>query len=402
MKTFAVFVISFALLALCCVSLRANSVVFGTGGNQFSMEFVTIGNPGNADDTTGNPNPVGSVANTYNIGKYEVSRDMIAKASIASGLGITLFDMTSLGGNGVDRPATGVNWAEATRFVNWLNTSQGFHTAYKFSAQPGEVGYNVNETNLLWEVGDTGYDASNRYRNSLAKYFLPSVDEWYKAAYYDPNASGGAGGYWNFPTGSDTAPTAVASGTTSGTAIYNQPSSQGPADITQAGGLSSYGVMGMGGNVYETEETESDLANDNSSNRRGTRGGEWSNPLTPNFLSATLRATVNVTDVTHNEGFRVASLADAFLTGDYNANGKVDGADYVVWRKNKNTTNSLPNNPIGGAIGQVHYDQWRAHFGQIAGSGSSVSANTIVPEPAALLLMLLAAAGWYLRRGRAA
>ena len=40
-----------------------------------------IGNPNNAADTTGNPNPVGSVSYMYNLGKYEVSRDMITKAN---------------------------------------------------------------------------------------------------------------------------------------------------------------------------------------------------------------------------------------------------------------------------------------------------------------------------------
>lgn len=56
-------------------------------------------------------------------------------------------------------------------------------------------------------LSDPGYDASNQYRNSLAKYVLPSFNEWYKAAYYDPNKP--AGGYWIYPTGSDTAPTLV-------------------------------------------------------------------------------------------------------------------------------------------------------------------------------------------------
>ena len=85
----------------------------------------------------------------------------------------------------------------------------------------------------------------------MARYFLPSVDEWYKAAYYDPTS----GVYYDYPTGSDTAPTAVASGTAAGTAVYNQLLAQGPADITLAGGLSPYGTMGQGGNVSELEET---------------------------------------------------------------------------------------------------------------------------------------------------
>jgi hypothetical protein len=84
-------------LAALAVSAQAQSLLqtFGNGANQFSMDFVTIGNPGNAADTSGDPNPAGRVNYVYNIGKYEVSRDMIEKANAAGGLGITLADMSS-------------------------------------------------------------------------------------------------------------------------------------------------------------------------------------------------------------------------------------------------------------------------------------------------------------------
>ena len=83
-------------------------------------------------------------------------------------------------------------------------------------------------------------NAANPFRNSQAQYFLPNVDEWYKAAYYDPTS----GVYFDYPTGSDSAPTAVASGTAAGTAVYD--AQVGPADITLAGGLSPYGTMARG------------------------------------------------------------------------------------------------------------------------------------------------------------
>jgi formylglycine-generating enzyme required for sulfatase activity len=310
MKIIRVLCCSLGLSVLCSDSVRAG-IVFGSGANQFMMDFVPIGDPGNAADTTGSPNPAGTVDCAFDMGKFEVSRDMITKANAEGGLGITMFDMSAIGGNGVDRPATGVRWNQAARFVNWLNTSEGFPAAYKFSAQPGEMGYDPNENNMLWTIGEPGYNAANTFRNSLARYVLPDVNEWYKAAYYDPNAKGGLGGYSNFPTGSDTPPTPVASGTTSGTAVYDQPSSQGPADITMAGGLSPYGVMALGGNAYEMLETEPDLGNDGSSDRRIARGGSWDSPDIPNFLSASLRAEVDVLDVNHVVGFRVASVPEA-------------------------------------------------------------------------------------------
>ena len=165
---------------------------FGAGANQFDIEFVTIGNPGNAADTTGSPNPAGSVDYVYNIGKYEVSRDMVEKASAEGDLGLTM----NLAGGATgppEWPATGVSWNEAARFVNWLNTSEGFSPAYRFATQPGDEAYNPNENILLWDASDAGYDEANLFRNNQAHYFLPSTDEWYKAAFYDPDADGGAG-----------------------------------------------------------------------------------------------------------------------------------------------------------------------------------------------------------------
>jgi hypothetical protein len=289
---------------------------FGSGANQFEIEFVEIGDPGNAadmtGDPTGDPNPpgAGAVEYIYNIGKFEISRDMVEKASTEGELGLTLDPMDFVtGGPRPDMPATGVSWNEAARFINWLNTSQGFPAAYKFGAQPGEDGYDANANIELWVDGDPGFDAANPFRNSQAQYFLPSVNEWYKAAYYDPAAGGGAGGYWDFPDGSDEmAPMAVASGTDPNTAVYSQELAQGPADITQAGGLSPYGVMGLGGNVWEWEETEFDLMNDGGSSLRGVRGGRWD--LSSGLLSASSRFNVFPSSEGSDIGFRVASIPE--------------------------------------------------------------------------------------------
>jgi hypothetical protein len=95
MKTIAA--LTLLSLALLCVPTAHADIVesFGSGANAFTMTFVPIGNPGNAVDTTGNPNPAGSVGYHYNMGKYEVSRDMIIRANVVGNLGITLHDMTS-------------------------------------------------------------------------------------------------------------------------------------------------------------------------------------------------------------------------------------------------------------------------------------------------------------------
>lgn len=82
------------VFAACCLLAgsaqgQAAVVSFGTGSNQFQMEFVTIGNPGNAADTTGAPNLAGAVGYTYGIGKFEVSEDMITKFNASPSLQIT-------------------------------------------------------------------------------------------------------------------------------------------------------------------------------------------------------------------------------------------------------------------------------------------------------------------------
>jgi autotransporter-associated beta strand protein len=103
-------------------------------------------------------------------------------------------------------------------------------------------------------------------------------------------------------------------------------------------------------------------------------------------------------------GTGVLQITAGPVVGDYNNDGKVDASDYVTWRRQfggTSITNRDPNNT--GMVGQADYNSWRANFGQTAGSGSGVSANAAVPEPATLLLLMsLAAAGWCLRRSRPA
>jgi sulfatase modifying factor 1 len=276
----------------------AGTVTFGTGSNQFQMEFVTIGDPGNAADFTGSPSPAGSVGYTYGIGKFEVSEDMITKFNASQTLQITTRYTL-----GAAKAASGISWNEAARFVNWLNTSTGNQAAYKFTTS------GVNDDSASWTSGEAGYDVNNPYRNRLAMYVLPSYNEWYKAAYYDPNKSGGAG-YWDYATGSDSAPAAVSSGTGTGAngnneAVYG--SQVFPADVNQAGGLSPYGVMGLNGNVTEWHEDSVSLTHGVSSSHRGLRGGSW-------FYKATelnIREFSVPTNSGNSYGFRVARLSSS-------------------------------------------------------------------------------------------
>ncbi len=84
----------------------------------------------------------------------------------------------------------------------------------------------------------------------------------------------------------------------------------------------------------------------------------------------------------------VLSVVAPGLPGDYNLNGVVDAADYVLFRKFHGTSNTLPNDPIGGTIGTAQYDTWQTNFGA-ANSAGSGSAIVPVPEPATGALLLL-------------
>ena len=240
---------------------QAAVVSFGSGANQFNMEFVTIGNPGNAPEYS-----YGRVDYEYSMGKFEVSRDMVMKFNASQSLQITLYDMTTYGGNGLNKPSVGLTWNEAARFVNWLNTSTGGYAAYRFKTS------GVNDNISVWSAAETDdYDPLNPYRSKRATYVLPSYNEWHKAAFYDPRSST----YHDYPNGRNSPPVHVASGTEDNTAVFafNRPN---PADVTQAGGLSPYGIMGLGGNAYEWTETSDNFRNAAGASKRWFRGGDSS------------------------------------------------------------------------------------------------------------------------------
>lgn len=274
---------------------------FGSGFNTFTMEFVAIGNPGNANDTSF-PDPVfgpfGAVPYNFMIGKYEVSRDVVSKANDAGGLGLTMADMSVHGGNGTARPATGVTWFEAATFVNWLNTSAGFTAAYNFDA-----GGNF----ALWSAADAWQQGGeNRFRNRRAHYFLPTENEWYKAAYFNGNR------YFEYPTGSDQVPYFISGGTRAGSAVYDPlelfPEGVGPADVNNAGGLSPYGTMGQGGNVMELLEGSHFDFGDPARADRAVRGGDWQNYA--GFLASWVTLSIPPSDESYNLGFRVAAVPE--------------------------------------------------------------------------------------------
>ncbi len=244
------------------------------------ITMVAVGNPGNAADSNG----YGSVGYTYQIGKYDVTLSQyaaflnaVAKTDTYGlyntgmetdfpnnyGVSIGISRTGSSGsysysvmGNG-NMPVFDVTWGDAARFCNWLQTGSTETGAYTMN--------NATTSSALMAIT----------RNANATYVLPTQNEWYKAAYYDPTLNGGAGGYWLYPTKSDTAPSNVKSATGTNNANYDNGSYTDPQNYLTtvgyfAGSPGPYCTFDQGGDVFQW--TEANI----SGSYRAVRGGSFS------------------------------------------------------------------------------------------------------------------------------
>jgi sulfatase modifying factor 1 len=304
-----------ALVALLFTSLAVPSA------RAVTIDWVTVGDPGNTADTTGDPNPAGAVADSFQIMKFEFTNEQykdFLNAVDPSGTnpnsvyntnmgsdargGISFTSGAASGGkyavkaNMGDKPVNYVSWFDAARVANWLQNGQGSGST---------------ETGAYTLSGATSGTAPAA--NPGASYLLPTEDQWYKAAYY--KGGGTNAGYWDYATQSDSTPTAVTAGSTGigssgGTgnfANYNRGADWGSplqdGNVTTVGtngGASAYGAFDMSGNIWEWNDLTG--AAGSSRNRRG---GNWfSNAFN---LSSSIRLTNDPSFEDFNIGFRLAS-----------------------------------------------------------------------------------------------
>ena len=278
-------------LCVCLISCIASADTFGTGANEFNIDFVPIS--GGTNPTSG----YGIVNNDYRMGTYEITNDQWGKFTNAYGI-VTGNPLSAYNENpdftGSNVPMNEVSWYETAQFVNWLNTSKGYQPAYKFTGTQGSSDYAFT----AWDVSNTGYNSSNPYRNSNAYYFLPTQDEWIKAAYWN------GFNLQSWATLGDVVPTQ------SGWNFYDNSYSTdpyGPWDVG-SGSLELNGTFDMMGNVFEWMENPYPYGNYLPDSSRSVYGGAY---LSSDFrLSSSYQGDNNPVFESAALGFRIASIPE--------------------------------------------------------------------------------------------
>jgi hypothetical protein len=227
-------------------------------------------------------------------------------------------------------------------------------------------------------------------RNPGATYFIPSENEWYKAAFYNP----AKGSYWTYPTQSNTVPSNVLSATGTDNANYFNGGDTDPTNLltpvgTFAASPGLYGTFDMGGDVFQWNEAVL------GGSYRGVRGGEWFE-TSVQLTSSQRNSGYFPADDSNYFGFRVA----ASDPGDANGDGRVDINDLTIVLSNFGKTGCTwsQGSMDGDLAGRVDINDLTivlSNFG--ATSAASAAQLSAAPEPAALALVaaaLAALAGW--------
>jgi formylglycine-generating enzyme required for sulfatase activity len=192
------------LLALASVCLLLAVPAHAQVDPNSGIDFVRIGSAGNAaypggfvhDPATNR----GGVNHDFSIGKYEVTSgqwsEFFTAARNCPDGSVPYVPLRTINGNPM-LPVGGISWRTAAVYCNWLCNYKGTNLA--------------SFTSGAYDVSTFAYTAGGRFTDQLthtpgAQYWIPTWDEWLKAAHYDPakvNSDGTTGGWWEYSNGSD-------------------------------------------------------------------------------------------------------------------------------------------------------------------------------------------------------
>jgi formylglycine-generating enzyme required for sulfatase activity len=280
--------------------------VLNKGAAPLPIEWVHVASPGNSADSPsnclGSPSDCGSVAYAYDISEYKVTNAQYAEflnAKAASDpLGLYTFSMSDPNDGGIyqggvsggftytvkpffqNKPVTFVSFYSALRFANWLNNGKG----------DGDT-----ESGSYTLLGGTPVpsNAATITRNAGGNVFVPSENEWYKAAYYDLSS----GSYFAYPYGTNTLTTCAQSSATANTANCNNTVDQVTDVGSYTGASGPFGTYDQVGDLQEW--TDKILPGGNTV----VRGASWGDP--PSSLAAGWSESIPSSPGVSLIGFRV-------------------------------------------------------------------------------------------------
>ena len=243
-----------------------------------NLPFVTVTNAGNEPDFTGK----GAVAYDFRIGKYEVNNNQYCAFlnAIAGDDPHRLYstNMSFDVHGGIERsgtpgeysyavkpgmghqPVVWVDFHDALRFCNWLH-----------NGQPAGAQDDTTTEDGAYALPPEVLASENIVRKPNARFWLPSDDEWYKAAYHQPSEQGGdSSNYWRYPTRSNDVPISEPPPGGENSANACCETGRMATDVgAYAGARSFYGAFDLAGNVQEWTEEIIFVTN------RRLRGGSW-------------------------------------------------------------------------------------------------------------------------------
>jgi formylglycine-generating enzyme required for sulfatase activity len=180
-----------------------------------------------------------------------------------------------------------VSLYDAMRFANWMNNGQP--RGMQDTATTEDGAYSMTPENLQ-------FDQVNR--NALATTFLPSQNEWYKAAYFDS----ASGSYFDYPYRTNTRSVCAQPGQTPNTGNCNRAVNTTTAVGSYPTSVGPFGTLDQGGNVSEWTEAHFALG------ERILRGGEFVD--TSSAFGADTAYHIAVTAEDQSIGFRLASIPE--------------------------------------------------------------------------------------------